>query len=78
MVDELCAFLQQEFLLSQEEFKTLKDSPDQMRLLQSKLDTLVTTRKLQLLEYEWTLLPIERIRITVVTDTGHREFGAET
>jgi hypothetical protein len=67
----------QEYLLSKEELKTLKGSPNQGKLLQAKLASLSEERKIQLLEYEWTILPTERIKISVVTDTGFREFTAE-
>jgi hypothetical protein len=75
--EELISFFMQEYLLSKEELKTLKDSPNQGKLLQAKLASLSEERKIQLLEYEWTILPTERIKISVVTDTGFREFTAE-
>lgn len=77
MFEELCSFLLQEYLLSKEEYKVIRSSPEQARMLQAKLAFLSEERKIQLLEYEWTLLPVERIRITLITDTGHKEFGAE-
>lgn len=76
--EELIAFLVQEFLLSKEDVKLLKVSPEQAKMLQAKLAILSSERKLQLLEYEWTLLPTERIRINIVTDHGFKEFIVET
>lgn len=75
--EELAQFLVQEYLLSKDELKTIRNSPEQSRLLQAKLAQLKNDRKLQLLEFEWTILPVERICITLVTDSGHREFTAE-
>lgn len=75
--EELTQFLAQEYLLSKEELKAFKSSPEQVRLLHTKLVSLSEERKIQLLEYEWTLLPVERIRLTLVTSSGHREFLAE-
>lgn len=75
--EELIAYLVQEFLLSKEELKVIKSSPEQGRLLQAKLATLSEERKIQLLEYEWTLLPTERIKVNLVTDTGFKEWSAE-
>ena len=77
--EELLQFLLQEFLLSREELNTIHASPeiDRAKLLHAKLTVLSKERHLQLLEYEWTLLPVERIRITLVTATGHRELSAE-
>lgn len=75
--EELIAFFVQEYLLSKEELKVIKNSPDQGKLLQAKLASLSEERKLQLLEFEWILLPTERIKISIVTDTGFKEFVAE-
>lgn len=75
--EELIAFFLQEHLLSKEELKVIKTSPEQGRLLQAKLATLSDERHLQLLEYEWTLLPTERIKVNIVTDRGFKEFSAE-
>lgn len=75
--DEIIQFLLQEYLLSKEELKVIKGSPDQGKLLQAKMALLVEERKLQLLEFEWSILPVERIKVTVVTDRGFKEFLAE-
>lgn len=75
--EELLQFLTQELLLTKEELKAIRSSPEQPKLLQAKLASLSADRKLQLLEYEWTILPVERIRITLVTDRGHKELNAE-
>jgi hypothetical protein len=76
--EELFAFLLQEYLISKEELKAMKSSPStEARLLQVKLATLSEERKIQLLEFEWTILPTERIRIFIVTDRGFKEFTAE-
>ncbi len=76
--DELVAFFVQEKLFSTEELKVLKESVEQARLLQAKMAALSTEDKIQLLEYEWTILPVERIKLSIVTSRGHREFLAET
>jgi hypothetical protein len=75
--DELIAFFVQERLISTEQLKVLKVSPEQARLLQALLSSLSTEQKIQLLEYEWTILPVERIRLSIVTDRGHKEFLVE-
>ena len=75
--EELLAFLLQENLLSKEEMKAIKSSPEQNKLIHTKLMTLSNEHKLQLLEFEWTILPVERLRINIVTDRGFREFTAE-
>lgn len=77
MYDELVSFLLQEYLLSKEELKLIKGSPDQGKFLYTKLISLSEERKLQLIEFEWSILPVERIRINIVTDRGFKEFTAE-
>lgn len=75
---ELIAFFVQEKLISSEELKVLKETPEQERMLQAKLAALSAEDKIQLLEYEWTILPVERIKLNIVTTSGHKEFLAES
>ena len=75
--EELITFLLQEKLLSKEELKVIRESPEQARHLQHKLATLSSEQKIQLLEYEWVVLPVEQIKLNIVTDGGHREFIAQ-
>jgi hypothetical protein len=75
--EELLQFFTQQLLITNEELKVIRDSPEQAKLLQRKLATLSKERKLQLMEYEWTILPVERIKLTMVADNGHREITAE-
>jgi hypothetical protein len=72
--DAMIEFLQSEDLLTREEGKAIRSSSEIPKMLHSKLATLSKTNKLQLLEYEWIMLPAESIRITVVTDRASREF----
>jgi len=75
--EELIAFFVQEHLITKEELLVYRDSSDQEKFLQSKLATLSENRKIQLLEYEWNILPVERIKVSIVTDNGFKEFIAE-
>lgn len=75
--EELITFFLQEKLISSEELKIMRQSPEQARLLQAKLAILSSEQKIQLLEYEWVILPVERIKLVIVTDRGHREFLVE-
>jgi len=77
MYENLVQFLVQEHLMSKDELLVIKGAPERARLLQAKLATLSEGRQIQLLEYEWNLLPVERILITIVSNAGHREFIAE-
>lgn len=38
------------------------------------LDELAQTEKIQLLSYEWTILPKELLCLTIVTDSDKKEF----
>lgn len=38
------------------------------------LGTLLATEKVQLVDYMWNILPVEQIRITLVSDNEKREF----
>jgi hypothetical protein len=40
----------------------------------SLLHELAQAEKIQLLSYEWTLLPKELLRLTIVTDSDKKEF----
>lgn len=75
--DELIAFLMQEYLLSADELKAMKGEADMAKHVYTKLATLSEERKIQLLEFEWSLLPTERIKLLLVTDRGMKEFTAE-
>jgi hypothetical protein len=75
--EELAAFLQQEYLLTQDELKVIRGSPDQAKRLYTKLVDLSQQRAIQLLEFQWEILPVERIRILIVTTTNQKEFSTE-
>jgi sulfur carrier protein ThiS len=38
------------------------------------LDELASTDKVQLVSYEWTILPKELMKLTIVTDSDKKEF----
>lgn len=74
-VENILVFLLGEGLVSKEQIKTVKGSPDLAKDVQKLLAGLSQTGKLQLLEYEWHILPVERIRIHIVTDRNNQEFA---
>jgi hypothetical protein len=73
--DGIIEFLHSEDLLSREEGKAIRSSSEVAKKIYEKLAVLSKTKKLQLLEYEWVILPIERIKVMVVTDRASREFS---
>lgn len=68
-------FLVQESLLDKQTLEVVKRSPNLAKSVQELLNSLRESGKLQMLEYEWTLLPEENIRIYIVTDRNHVEFS---
>ena len=72
--DDMFAFLFQEGLVSREYIKDTKAAADIGKVLQGKLSELSKENKLQLLEYEWTILPVERIKVLIITDRNQKSF----
>lgn len=73
--DGILEFLHSEDLISRGEGKAIRSSSEVAKKLHEKLTTLSKTKKLQLLEFEWTMLPIERIKVMIVTDRMSKEFS---
>lgn len=80
-LDEILGFLLDEHLIDQENIKTIKSSSTSALLVHTYLKTLqkdsnrvLSRNGLQLLEFEWSILPVERIKITIVTDRATKEF----
>jgi hypothetical protein len=60
-------------LLTKEQRKGMNASPDVPKVLQAYIASM-KGNKLQLLEFEWIFLPVERIKITIITDRNTGEF----
>jgi hypothetical protein len=73
--DDILAFLFSENLVTREDIRVIRSSPDIGKLLQLTMAKLSKESKLQLLEYTWEILPVERIKILIVTDRNNREFS---
>ena len=73
--EELVQFLIDERMISDFEMSSLKDEADKPRLIYEYLEKLKKEEKRLLLDYEWTILPIERLKLTVVTARDSREFS---
>lgn len=74
-IDEILLFLLEEKLVKEEVVKGVRSAPLPSKEMQALLSNLYSDGKLQMLEYNWTLLPVESINITIVTDTTKREFS---
>jgi hypothetical protein len=67
-------FLVAEDLMTREERKGVLASSDVPKAIHTFLAKM-KGKQLQLLEYEWTLLPEERLKITIITDRNSKEFS---
>ena len=73
--DGILEFLLSENLMTREEGKAIRSSSEIPKMIHTKLSVLSRTNKLQLLEYEWIVLPIERVKLTIITDRMSKEFS---
>ena len=73
-VNEILKFILDEKLIEKETVKSIMQSSDQAKELQNFLKNLSKTDMIQLLEYEWVILPVERIKISMVTSRSSKEF----
>lgn len=71
---EIEEFLVGDRVATKDEFQIVKNSPMKGKELQLLLSKLSKNGKIQLLEYQWIILPVESITLTVVTDDAKREF----
>jgi hypothetical protein len=74
-IDQILEHLFSEALVNKETVKTVRSSPEPHKEVYMILNNLSSEGKIQLLEYEWTLLPIERIKLTIVSNVSHKEFS---
>lgn len=73
-LEEILQFLKLEGLVDDNQLKSVKQSADHPKEVQIILRDLQAKQKFQLLEYVWTLLPVENIQITIITDHNQKEF----
>jgi len=74
-LDDILSFLVSEKIITMDQIKTVKSSSDHAKQVQHMLQELKQNDKIQLLEYSWTVLPVERINILIITDRNQREFS---
>ena len=73
-LQDLVEFLMSEGLLSKELLREINSSQNVSKEIEQLLFELQTNGKLQLLEYDWSILPVERIKILIVTNKLTKEF----
>jgi hypothetical protein len=74
-LEEILQFLKLEKLVDDNQLKSVKLSADHAKEVQQILRHLQVTSQLQLLVYEWNVLPVENILISIVTERNSKEFG---
>jgi hypothetical protein len=73
-LNEILEFLKAEKLLDDAQIKAMKQNAEFPKEVHRLLRELQTFEKLQLLEYTWTILPTENIRLLIITDRAQKEF----
>ena len=74
-LEEILQFLKLEKLVDDNQLKSVRLSADHAKEVQQILRHLQVTNQLQLLVYEWNVLPVENILISIVTERNNKEFG---
>lgn len=64
-------------VISQKDFEEIKVSSSKTEALFKALEKAKKEDRIDLLDYEWQLLPIQRIVLTIVSPSGIREFRHE-
>ena len=71
---EMSEFLIDERLIKREELIGINRPIDRAKFLVNTLNTLLKDEKVMLVDWEWNILPVERIKLLVVTDCLQKEF----
>lgn len=77
-LEDIMVFLLEEKIATPDEIKSVRSSADAPRSLQSLMYRIKGEGRIQLLEYNWEVLPVERIKIVIVTDRNSKEFVYNT
>lgn len=73
-MEDILIYLKLEGLVDDNQMKSIKLTPDRPKEVQAILKDLQANGKLQMLTYEWSVLPVENITITIITDRNQKEF----
>lgn len=77
-MDEVIIFLKEQKLINDFQMTAIANDSDKAKYLFNLLEALKKEDKLLLLDYEWAILPIERLKLTIVTERMQREFTHNT
>ena len=73
-LEELVDFLMEEKILSESDLVNFKLELDKPKFLHTVMKQAVKDEKLILLSFDWVVLPVERIRIQLVTERNKKEL----
>ena len=71
---EILEFLIEERLMKKEERVGLDRPTERAKFLVDRLEFLLREEKVMLVDWEWNILPVERIRLLIVTDSLQKDF----
>lgn len=74
-IDNIKSFLVDEKIVNEETFVPVNTIQAFAELIYLVLSKALQEDKITLVDYEWTLLPKEQIKITIVTPTAHKIFS---
>jgi hypothetical protein len=74
---DMADVLRADGVLSQKDFEEIKVSSSKVEALFKALEKAKKEDRLDLLDYEWQVLPTQRIVLTMVSSSGIREFRHE-
>jgi hypothetical protein len=72
---EITDFLIDERLMKREELTNIDRPTERAKFLVDKLQKILDTEAVMLVDWEWIVLPVERLKILIVTDTQQKEFA---
>ena len=75
MVDEMVDFFLEEKILETANIPAFKLEKNKALALYQIVESAKNSEKILLFDYEWSILPIERIKLTVVTNRSSKEFA---
>lgn len=73
-LDDVLLFLKQEGLIDDVKIKGINLSSDRAKDTYILLSSLKKENKFQLLEFTWSILPVEYLKIIIITDRNSKEF----
>lgn len=72
---EICDWLLERNLAEELEVNSYSRDQERAEFIHKKLEEADKNKKFLLLDFEWTVLPLEQIKITIVTEKEQVEFS---